>query len=96
MKAGFRRAVFTLALIVLLAGIHLYIYTQNIDLKYQLTDLKVKLRELRNKNRALGSKVAAKESLANIEKYAREKLKMVYPGKVNYVLIPDNNKAKGQ
>jgi cell division protein FtsB len=69
-----------------LAGIHLYIYTQNINLKYKVTDLKIKLAEVRSKNRELGSQIAQKENLSYIEKVAKEKLNMIYPAKINYVL----------
>jgi len=85
MKASFRRAIFTLVLIVILAAIHLYVYTQNIDLKYQNTDLKIELNELHSKNRLLGSQVAKKEDLKQIEKIAKEKLGMIYPSKMHYI-----------
>ena len=87
MKFNFRRAVFVLVVFVVLSGIHLYINTQNIGLKYEVTDLKIKLSKLRSANRLLGSQVARKENLPQIEKIAKEKLKMVYPAKMNYVLI---------
>jgi len=82
----FRNAIFILITIVALAGIHLYINTQNIGLKYKVTDLKIKLAEIRSINRQLGSQVAKKEKLSYIEKIAREKLGMVYPEKINYIL----------
>lgn len=91
MKYGFRRAFFILFFLLLLAGIHLYIYTQNITLKYKLTDLKIKLGEIRSKTRFFNSEVARKEQLVHIEKIAVEKLDMVYPPKINYILIPQNN-----
>lgn len=87
MKSGFRRAVFTLIVFVILAGIHLFIYTQNMSLKYKNTDLKIKLGEIRSKNRQLGSSVARKESLSYIENFAREKLGMVYPKNIKYLLV---------
>jgi cell division protein FtsL len=87
MKFRFRRAVFTLIVFVILAGIHLYIYTQNIGLKYKITDLKIKLSELRSRNRKLISQVAKKENLPYIEKIAKEKLDMIYPEKINYILV---------
>jgi cell division protein FtsB len=94
MKFKFRRAVFILIVIVALAGIHLYIYTQNIGLKYRITDLKIKLGELRSKNRKLGSQVAKKESLVYIEKTAKEKLNMIYPEKVNYILYGSEHPSR--
>ena len=87
MKFKFRRAVFILIIFVILAGIHLYIYTQNIGLKYKITDLKIKLSELRSRNRKLISQVAKKENLPYIEKIAKEKLDMIYPEKINYILV---------
>ena len=87
MKFKFRRAVFILIIFVVLAGIHLFIYTQNIDLKYKITDLKIRLSGIRSKNRGLISQVAKKENLSYIEKVAIEKLDMIYPEKINYVLI---------
>ncbi|MFH1347247.1 MAG: hypothetical protein ABIH22_01005 [Candidatus Margulisiibacteriota bacterium] len=87
MKFNFRRAVFVVVVFVILAGIHLYINTQNISLKYKVTDLKIKLSKLRSENRLLGSQVARKENLPQIEEVAKEKLDMIYPEKMNYVSI---------
>ena len=87
MKSGFRKAVFTLVLFVILSGIHLFIYTQNMNIKYRVTDLKIKLSEIRSKTRLLGSKVAKKEQLSYIEEFAKEKLNMAYPKTMNYILI---------
>jgi len=90
MKSGFRRAVATLVFLVILAVIHLYIYTQNMNLKYSVTDLKIKLGNLRSKTRLLGSQVARQENLERIEKKARKELGMTYPRDVNYILIPQS------
>lgn len=86
MKYQFRRAVLILIIFVILAGIHLLINTQNISLKYKVTDLKIKFREIRSKNRYRQVQVARKENLELVEKQATEKLKMVYPQKINYIL----------
>ncbi|MFC1511488.1 septum formation initiator family protein [Candidatus Margulisiibacteriota bacterium] len=94
MKFKFRRAVFILTVFVLLAAIHLFFNTQNIKHKYVVTDLKIKLGELRSKNRNLGSRVAGKENLAHIEKVAREKLRMIYPSKINYILPDQTDSSK--
>lgn len=85
MKFKFRRAVFILIVFVALAGIHLFIYTQNINLKYKITDLKLKFQEIRSKNQQVGSQVAKKENLSYIEKIAKEKLNMFYPKEVIYI-----------
>ncbi len=95
MKFKFRRAVFILSIFVVLAGIHLYIYTQNIGLKYRVTDLKVKLSEIVSQNRSLTGRVAEKENLDYIEKYAREKLNMVYPEGITYIVPSRSSPEKG-
>lgn len=83
---NFRRAVFILVVFLLLAGIHLFVYAQNISLKYELTDLKVKLSELNSRKRQLASQVAREENLGYVEKTAKEKLKMIYPERIIYIL----------
>ncbi|OGB87089.1 hypothetical protein A3H38_02025 [candidate division WOR-1 bacterium RIFCSPLOWO2_02_FULL_46_20] len=82
----FRRAVLVIVVLVALAGIHLFINTQNISLKYKLTDLKTEYSKIHSRNQELGSQVAEKEDLHRIEQAAREKLNMAYPDQVNYVL----------
>lgn len=86
MNLNFRRAVFVLIVILILAGTHLFFYTQNVGLKYQITDLKVKLSELKSQNREWGGQVAKEENLAYVEKMAKEKLEMIYPEKITYIL----------
>jgi cell division protein FtsB len=83
---NFRRSVFILVVFSLLAGLHLFIFAQNISLKYRITDLKVKLAELSSRNRQLASQVARAENLGQIEKSAREKLGMIYPENVIYIV----------
>ncbi|MDD5382325.1 MAG: septum formation initiator family protein [Candidatus Margulisbacteria bacterium] len=87
----FRRAVLVLIVLVLLAVIHLFINTQNISLKYEVTDLKIRLSEIRSQRQQLGAQVAEKENLALIEKTAREKLGMTEPAEINYIM---NGSAK--
>jgi len=84
---SFRKAVFILIVFLVLSGIHLYIYVQNVALKYQITDLKIKLSELASRERDLKVKIAEKENLAVIEKIAQEKLGMIYPEKIIYLLV---------
>jgi len=43
MNRTFRKAMFVLVVVLILGGIHLFIRTQNVDLKYNTTDLKTKL-----------------------------------------------------
>lgn len=85
MRNQFRRAVFILVVLVILSAIHLYIYTQNISLKYKLTEIKIELAEIVSQRRLLDSQVAKKENLAYVEKVAKKKLDMVYPQKINYI-----------
>jgi cell division protein FtsL len=87
MSREFRLASFFLACFVVAAALHLFILTQNSDLKNQLTDIKVKLNELKSQNRLLSSQVAAGENLGLVEKLATSRLKMVYPAKINYLVV---------
>ena len=82
---NFKSALFMLIVILLLAGTHLFIYAQNISLKYQETDIKIRLSELHSQNRQLGSEVSKSENLAYVEKMAKEKLGMIYPEKIKYI-----------
>lgn len=82
----FRQAIFILIILLFLAIIHLFIYTQNITLKFKITDLKIKFSQIRSKNRSLASEVARKENLKEIEKIAKERLGMIYPEKIIYLL----------
>ena len=83
---NFRKAVAILLLFLAFAAVHLYIYVQNIRLKYQITDAKIIFNELNSQNRLLGSQVSRDENLSVIEKLAKEKLGMVYPDDLHYVL----------
>lgn len=87
MNLNFRKAFLILTIFLILAGIHLYIYAQNITLKYENTDLKIKLMELEDKNQHLKIEIAQKENLSQVEKVAKEKLGMIYPKKINYVIV---------
>ena len=83
---NFRLGVFILISCLILAAAHLFVYTQNISLKYQLTDAKIALTDLNSQLRNLASSAARGEKLAPIEKIAREKLGMIYPEKVIYLV----------
>ncbi len=103
MNLKFRNASFILAVLLSFSTIHLFIYTQNIGLKYELNKLKIKLNDIRSKTRLLGSQVSQREDLAYIDRYAQEKLSMLYPELVTYistrrtgeVQIPRQNAAEG-
>ena len=82
----FRLAVSTLLVFLLLAGIHLFIYAQNINLNYRINDQKIKLNETISRRRQLDGQAARGEDLPLIEQKAKA-LKMVYPEKVHYVIV---------
>jgi cell division protein FtsB len=83
---NFRLALTILLFFVLLAGIHLFFYAQNITLKYRITDIKVKLNELKSNNRQLGGQVSRAEDLGYVEEYAKGKLGMIYPEQITYIV----------
>ncbi|MBU1027360.1 MAG: hypothetical protein KKA31_06485 [Candidatus Margulisbacteria bacterium] len=88
----FRTAVITLLIFVSLSAIHLFIYTQNINLKFKVRELKIQLEQIRSKNRQNGYIVAKKENLISIEQIAMRKLGMVYPEKINYIIVSQDQK----
>jgi cell division protein FtsB len=78
---------------VVLAVIHLAIYTDSIKNGYEIDSSKRALDKLREENRYLNYLVAKDEALPRIENIARSKLKMVYPEKVNYITIASDEAA---
>jgi cell division protein FtsL len=79
---------FTILLIFLaLCAIHLAIYTSSIKIGYEIDGLKRKLEAIRNENRYLNYLVAKEEALPRIEQIAKGRLNMVYPDKINYIII---------
>ena len=90
---NFRKALSILSVLLILAGIHLFFYAQNISLKYQITDLKVKLNELISQDRLLGSLVSREENLSYVEKIAKGKLGMIYPEKIIYIAGQDQSRS---
>lgn len=85
-KTNFRLAVSTLVLFLLLSGIHLFIYAQNINLTYQTNDQKIKLGEEISRRRRLDGRAARGEDLPLIEQKAKA-LGLVYPEKVHYIIV---------
>jgi len=90
------RALFVVALIAVLSAIHLTIFNQNINRSYKIGEQNRKLDVLRNTNRFLNYKVAQKESLERIEDIAKNKLNMVYPKDVKYLLITGSSVEAAQ
>ncbi|MCX5750315.1 MAG: hypothetical protein NT099_01385 [Candidatus Saganbacteria bacterium] len=86
MKKEPRFFIFGLVIAFLLAAFHLYVYTKNIGLHYEVNILKMELRQIHDQNRNLSSVVSKKRNLFRINQAATEKLGMQRPEKVNYVL----------
>jgi len=80
-----KKALMILLFFVFLAAVHLLIYTQNINLKYENESLKRKHIKLHSENRNLRAEVERKKSLGRIEDIAIKKLHMIRPNKINYV-----------
>lgn len=83
---NFRKYLFVIIFFLILAGIHLFFFVKNVSLKYSITSLKLKFIEINSKTRMLGSLVAKEQNLTFIEKTAKEKLGMLYPEKMNYLV----------
>ncbi len=81
------RAFIILTVFVLLSAVHLTIYTNSIKTGYEIDELKRKLDSIRPENRYLNYLVAKEEALPRIEKAAKGKLNMIYPEKINYIII---------
>jgi len=81
------RAFAVLIIFVLLSLIHLAISTGSIKTSYEISELKQQLDAIKPENRYLNYLVAKEEALPRIEKLATTKLDMIYPEKMNYVVI---------
>ena len=77
-----------LIVFVLLCAVHLSIYTISIKTGYEIDKLRSNLEKIRSDNRYLSYVVAKEEALPRIEQIAKGKLNMVYPEKVNYLIVP--------
>jgi len=83
-----------LMVFVLLCAVHLTISTSSMNTSYEIDELKQKFEKVRSENRYLNYLVAKEESLPRIEKLAKGKLNMVYPEKVNYMIV-STSESKG-
>lgn len=84
------RAFVILIIFVLLSAVHLAIYTSSIKTGYEIDGLKRKLESIRPENRYLNYLVAKEEALPRIEQVAKGKLNMIYPEKIDYIIIPSS------
>jgi cell division protein FtsL len=83
-----------LIVFVLLSAAHLAIYTSSIKTGYEIDELRSKLEKVRIQNRYLNYLVAKEEALPRIEQIAKQKLKMVYPEKIEYIIISTEESGK--
>ena len=81
------KALIFLFVFISMTMIHLVLNSYIISSGYKTNDLAKKLNELRSKNRDLSAYVSGEFSLDKIEKKARQSLNMVYPEKVEFIIV---------
>jgi len=74
-------------IVLILAFVHLFIFTKSVSLKYEVANLKVNFNKEYQDNRYLNNSLAEAESLDKIEKVATGKLGMYYPPTINYIVL---------
>ena len=80
--------------LIILALVHLYVYTKNVGINYEIEAMKETFNKLYSENHYMASEISALSRLDRIEKLAKENLKMVYPEKVNYLIVTQEVSAK--
>ena len=81
------KALIFLFVFISMTMIHLVLNSFIISSGYKTNDLAKRLNELRSKNRDLSAYVSGELSLDKIEKKARQSLDMVYPEKVEFIVV---------
>ena len=76
-----------ISIVIVLALTHLFIFTGSIGIKYDLARQKVEFQKIYQENRVLNYLLAKGQSLGHIEELAKSKLSMVYPEKVDYIIV---------
>jgi len=76
-----------ITIVLVLALVHLFIFTGSIGLNYDLVKKKVAFQKLHQENRRLNYLLARGESLDKVENLAKTKLGMIYPESINYIII---------
>lgn len=79
--------IFLVTAVIILALVHLFIFTGSIGINYDLVKKKMAFQELHQENRRLNCLLARAESLEKVEKIATTKLDMLYPENMNYIII---------
>ena len=67
--------------------IHLLLNSNIISSGYDTNSLGKKLNELKSRNRDLSAHISGEFSLGKIEKKARQSLNMVYPEKIEFIIV---------
>ena len=83
----YKKAVVILFLAVSMSLVHLLISAKIASLGYKVDEGKKVLSKLRSENRSLAARIAQMESLPRIEEIARNKLKMITPPRIKYIVI---------
>ena len=83
----YKKAAVFLFLIVSMSLVHLVINANLASTGYLVDSEKRVLSRLRSENRSLAALVAQKEALPRIESIARNKLKMITPPRINYIIV---------
>ncbi len=82
-----RKYAIYIIIILVLAVVHLFIFTKSIGLNYDMAKIKAQYDKAYKENRELNFKLAKGESLDNIETAAKTKLGMVYPDTMEYIIV---------
>ena len=67
--------------------IHLILNSFIISSGYKTNDLEKKLNEFKSRNRDLSAYISGEFSLDKMEKKARQSLNMVYPEKIEFIIV---------
>jgi len=81
----YKNVVSIIIVFFVLATIHLYLSTREMDVGYRMENAQIELKQIQSDNRLLDSKLAAQESLEKIEKIAIGTLGMEPPQKIIFI-----------
>ena len=83
-----------ISILIVLALLHLYIYTKNVGVNYEIEAMKTQFSDLYSENHYLASEISAQSRPDRIEDYAKNKLGMEYPVQINYLIVSQESSAK--
>jgi len=81
------KALIFLFVFISMTMIHLWLNSYIISAGYKSNELAKELSEIRGKNRQLMAEIASASHLGKIEARAHSQLNMVYPEKVNFIIV---------